>query len=104
MLERSVLALLLTILAAGIAEAFFWQGTRKSDPGRVIHKTPLKNDHAPATSDKFLDQNFLYNVLNVAQYLQCKYKIILNLQENTNNRFLYKMTHHIHSYHVNDYY
>ncbi|XP_055930663.1 serine proteinase stubble-like isoform X1 [Argiope bruennichi] len=81
MLERTVLVLLILIQTASTTEAYspfflrssFHEETRKNDPGRVIHKTPLKNLDIPVSSNnpqKFLDQNFFYNMMNVAQYLQ----------------------------------
>ncbi|GFU04664.1 serine proteinase stubble, partial [Nephila pilipes] len=81
MLERTVLVLLIVIQTASTSGAyspFFLRSSshhenRKNDPGRVIHKTPLKNLDLPASTtnpQKFLDQNFFYNVMNVAQYLQ----------------------------------
>ncbi|GFY25736.1 serine proteinase stubble [Trichonephila clavipes] len=85
MLERTVLVLLIvfqTASTSGAVSPFFLRSSsvryenRKNDPGRVVHKTPLKNLDLPSSStnpQKFLDQNFFYNVMNVAQYLQCKY-------------------------------
>ncbi|XP_054721250.1 serine proteinase stubble-like [Uloborus diversus] len=77
--ERAVLVLLLLILTECATFAYspfsfrssFRHEFRKNDPGRVKHKIPPKNlASSPNAPPKFLDQNFLYNIMNVAQYLQ----------------------------------